>query len=101
MGVAVDVQRSIKVGVEESESESFEFSESWSTSVEASAEAGIEVFGVGTTIGLSGSTSQTESRKWSNAWSKTASMKDTRTWTQPAGTCGWTWSVEIVDSCGK
>lgn len=97
--VAVERKRSITVGVEVTESESFEFSESWSTSVGASADVAATVLGAGVNIGLSGSVAREESRKWSAAWSQTTSTKHTYDWTQPADTCGWTWNVEIADSC--
>lgn len=99
--VRVAVPRTIEVGVVTTTSGSFEVSNTWKASVTASAESKAAVLGLNGTIGLSGTVAREQTRKWSTGWSKVASRKDTRSWTQPAHTCAWTWALKIVDSCGE
>eukprot|EP00929_Paragymnodinium_shiwhaense_P028529 TRINITY_DN1650_c1_g1_i1.p1 TRINITY_DN1650_c1_g1~~TRINITY_DN1650_c1_g1_i1.p1 ORF type:complete len:288 (-),score=52.39 TRINITY_DN1650_c1_g1_i1:236-1027(-) len=102
--VDTDTQQKVEIGVKISESESFEVTEKWSTSVTASAsgEASVEgedgESGSGK-IGLDASASHEFATKYSSSWGRTQSESYTRSWTQPKGTCAWTWNVKIEDSC--
>lgn len=97
---------SVEIGLVVEETSTWSRTNSWSESVstEAKNEASVEIAGhggAGSSMTLSQQSSRSFEQSFSHSWKITQSSKETRQWTQPAGTCGWVWESIIETTCGS